>query len=186
MKSFLFLAFMLTFSCLILSQGCGSTPAPAAPAAPSANCSVRYGEQTPQPTPVAFGSGLLISQMVDIPLSVTAKSINFHTGVGGSADFTRVAIYTDNAGVPGTKVVESASSAVMPSVWNNIALPDTTLAAGTYWIGFIFQTGQMIDMKGSGGFYYYASPVAYGTLPSSFPAGTGGVGKISLNLGVCQ
>lgn len=74
----------------------------------------------------------------------TITSILAYVG-GWSAKNIRFAIYTDNAGEPGTLIVETASEKLGSIVyhWHEISIAETDLAAGTYWLALAFERNFM-------------------------------------------
>ena len=73
-----------------------------------------------------------------LPEDGTATSITAY--VGGKNDRNvRYAIYTDVAGEPGALLAQTPNALTTAAMdWLTIDLPDTALAAGTYWLALSF------------------------------------------------
>jgi len=83
-----------------------------------------------------------------------------------------VGLYTDDGGTPGVLVAQSASQSVTTG-WNPIpGFSGLALSAGTYWLAFETNGGAALLFDGGPSGEEYQATVAYGTLPSTFPAGT--------------
>ncbi|MHC5022366.1 MAG: LamG-like jellyroll fold domain-containing protein [Planctomycetota bacterium] len=74
----------------------------------------------------------------------------------------RFAIYTDNAGEPGTLIVESGLGQTGGSEWLTLDIPDTALAPGTYWLALAFQHNNARYHQESGGAVRYRNNNAVG------------------------
>lgn len=84
--------------------------------------------------------GLLqIGTQATLPQDGTVTSITAYVG-GAVGKNVRYAIYTDDAGEPGTLVAETANAtAIRDMSWMTIDLPATPLTAGTYWLALSFE-----------------------------------------------
>ncbi|WP_345707584.1 Ig-like domain-containing protein [Kitasatospora paranensis] len=108
--------------------------------------------------------------------AVPLTSLSVHVGQISAAPNNQyqLAVYTDNAGSPGTLVASTASGTLTANAWN--ALPvNLTLAAGTsYWFvynsnGTSSTVNNMNYTAGAAGSGAYSSAVVpFGTWPSSF------------------
>jgi hypothetical protein len=90
----------------------------------------------------------------------------------------QVAIYTDNAGQPGTRVANSAKGTLVANAWNTLPLTATLQANTKYWLMYSTngRTGFVNNMyynTGSAGQSTYSNgPVTFGTWPTTFPSST--------------
>ena len=104
----------------------------------------------------------------------TLSSISLYIG-GLSSGTIRTGIYADSGGVPGALLAQSASTAPFTTTaqWVTLLMPPTALSPGTYWLAWE-QSGPSLTYFGYSKFGDTVSvnPVAYGTLPGSFPAVT--------------
>ena len=90
----------------------------------------------------------------------------------------QLAIYTDNAGRPGTLVAASAAGTLTANAWNTLPVSASVQASTSYWLMFNTngRTGAVNNMRynsgaaGQGG--YSTGSVPYGTWPTTFPAAT--------------
>jgi hypothetical protein len=90
----------------------------------------------------------------------------------------QLAIYTDNAGQPGTLVASTAAGTLVANSWNTLAISATLQANTGYWLMYNTngRTDSVNNMRynagsaGQGAFS--SSSVTYGTWPSPFPAST--------------
>ena len=97
--------------------------------------------------------------------AVTANSISvYFTAVDPSNKNAQVAIYTDNAGVPGTKVA-SSSSQVLTTGWNTIPISVSLSASTKYWMVVNSQGVDTIAFDGGGTSAYVNQ--TYGTWPAT-------------------
>jgi hypothetical protein len=111
-----------------------------------------------------------------LALPVSSLSVYLATAIDSAPNNQiEVAIYTDSAGKPGTKVVASGSTAAVEG-WNTIALT-TTLAANTkYWL--LYNTNASIkdlneiDNGALTGFTSYFAAQTFGTWPTTAPTGS--------------
>jgi hypothetical protein len=57
----------------------------------------------------------------------------------GTAGFNfKIGLYNDNTGYADLLQVAGAETAAVGTSWNDVAVADTLLSAGTYWIGVVF------------------------------------------------
>ena len=90
----------------------------------------------------------------------------------------QLAIYTDNAGRPGTLVASSATGTLAANAWNTLPVSASLLGSRNYWLMFNTngRTGAVNNMRYNTGAAaqgaYSTAPVAFGTWPSTFPAST--------------
>jgi len=90
----------------------------------------------------------------------------------------QLAIYTDNAGRPGTLVAASAAGTLAANAWNTLPVSASVQGSTSYWLMFNTngRTGAVNNMRynsgaaGQGG--YSTGSVPYGTWPAAFPAAT--------------
>jgi hypothetical protein len=80
--------------------------------------------------------------------SVTSIKVHVHAGKSGNV---KVAILSDNAGVPGTLLNQVGSTAVTAG-WSSVSITATPVVAGIpYWLSFIGDQASFIDRTTSGG-----------------------------------
>ncbi len=111
--------------------------------------------------------------------TVTSMSVYVgNVGAAGSKSYA-VVIYNDNAGVPGTKVTNSASGTLVANSWNTIAVTPATLNANaSYWLMYTtngtnnnLNNPKLDSIGGTNNFRYFA--LTWGTaFPATAPAGT--------------
>ncbi|MCE9590039.1 MAG: hypothetical protein K8S99_05900 [Planctomycetes bacterium] len=110
---------------------------------------IDIGSGNPGSTPTDFGNKTLYttktksvsSKQVATQLTLaTGGTLQSITGYfkGAASKSIRFAIYTDSAGSPGTLLAQSAVTTLGTGTvhWVTIAMPATTLTAGTYWLAF--------------------------------------------------
>lgn len=85
----------------------------------------------------------------------------------------KVAIYSDNSGVPGTLLSQNSNGADLSAGWNTIGINSTSFVDDTYyWLAFIADRQLYCISASTGGTLYYKFATYSGfTFPSS--AGTG-------------
>jgi Big-like domain-containing protein len=90
----------------------------------------------------------------------------------------QVAIYTDNAGRPGTRVAVSTTATLVANSWNTVSVSAPLQASTNYWLVYNTngRTGSVNNMRynpGSAGRGVYSNAtVVFGTWPTTFPAAT--------------
>jgi Bacterial Ig-like domain len=90
----------------------------------------------------------------------------------------QLAIYTDNAGRPGTLVAASATGTLVADAWNTLGVSASLLGNRNYWLMFNTngRTGAVNNMRyengAAGQGAYSSASVAFGTWPATFPAVT--------------
>jgi hypothetical protein len=88
----------------------------------------------------------------------------------------QVAIYTDNAGRPGTLVAVSSTGTLVANAWNTVVISASLLPSTTYWLMFNTngRTSSVNNMRcGSGSAgqgAYSTATVPFGTWPATFTA----------------
>jgi hypothetical protein len=88
----------------------------------------------------------------------------------------QLAVYTNNNGVPGTLVAQSASGTLTPNGWNTLPISATLQPNTSYWLmyntnGRTSAVNNMYYNNGTAGQGAYAnSGVTFGTWPATFPA----------------
>lgn len=100
---------------------------------------------------------------------ITALGINSQT----SGQQVIMALYTDNAGAPGTLITQSASTTL--SFGDNIIdVPDVPINAGDYWIMKVLDgTNATITESDSGASLTHFTSLSFGeTLPINYPVGS--------------
>lgn len=148
-------------------------------------------------SPLSFGknfagsSNSVFSQnafLVKYDLPVDGKIIRLHAHVSAvptPGTQIRMALYTDNAGNPGTLLSESGPQAAIVG-WNTVEIPDTaTQLAGSYWIaantdsgvGYSYDTGASGDSQYTG--------IAFGSFPSTYGGGSAATWDFSFYADYC-
>jgi hypothetical protein len=90
----------------------------------------------------------------------------------------QLAIYTDNAGRPGTLVAKSASGTLVGNAWNTLAVSASLQSNTKYWLMYNTngRSGAVNNMRfisGSAGQGTFSTaPVTFGTWPALAPAAT--------------
>jgi hypothetical protein len=90
----------------------------------------------------------------------------------------QLAIYTDNAGRPGTLVATSAIGTLEANAWNTLGVTASLQASRNYWLMFNTKgrTSSVNNMRyrtgNAGQGAYSTAGVAFGTWPATFPAST--------------
>lgn len=80
-----------------------------------------------------------VATRVALDQPVTLESITVFAGNRNNRDL-RVAVYSDNAGEPETRLVESGLASTSPQMqWITVDVPDTALPAGDYWLAVGFE-----------------------------------------------
>lgn len=97
-----------------------------------------------------------VATQVTLPEDCTLLGLTAY--VGGTQGDMRYAIYSDNAGQPGTLLAESEKEQSSdPMQWVAIEMPGTALTAGTYWLALsLDDVGQSFGFEPTGGTTYYA------------------------------
>lgn len=157
-------------------SGCSGKSTPTAPPVPPTS--------TPTLTPVCgtfsvFGNntvgtggnqleGLYVASEYGLaqPALVYSLSLYIELGLGQ----VRVAIYANNAGLPGALIVQSQPQAEQAG-WNMIHITPTYLPPGNYWLAYQFSGSDLAATyytSGSPSGVYVNAP-SFGNFPSSFP-----------------
>lgn len=90
----------------------------------------------------------LVADQYVTSVSLTVFQISSYGQASGNVE---IAIYTDNSGVPGNLISGTeVSASVTGGVWSQVTIPNTYLAAGTYWIVFDIDTAEAITSLSSG------------------------------------
>jgi len=113
---------------------------------------------------------------------VTVTRLFVYTGGAGEI---RAAVYSDSSG-PASVLTQSASVSATGAGWQTLDVPDTVLAAGTYWLGVEQKngSGNILRYDNSGTTRFYAGSLAWGALPD-IPSGANATGSISAYIELC-
>jgi hypothetical protein len=90
----------------------------------------------------------------------------------------QLAVYTDNAGRPGTLIAASASGTLVANAWNTLPVSAALTGSTNYWLMFNTngRTGTVNNMRYNSGAAgqgaYSTGSVTFGTWPATFPAAT--------------
>lgn len=121
-------------------------------------------------TVFSTGSGWLIANKITLAAASTAVSISLNIGSGAVTGQVRVGIYNDSGSAPSNLVAQSNPQILVASSWNQVAITDTYLPAGTYWLVFSLSNGANVTYVTSATNYYYCS-YNWGVMPTTFPTG---------------
>ena len=113
--------------------------------------------------------------------NVRSLSMKINTTTGGNV---RMAIYSDYPGAPAALIVESNSQPGVPG-WNTLDIPDTYLAAGTYWIAWQVEAGTFMQVEAGTGVEEGYVSSTYMPFPALFPAGDLDVLKFMVKADYC-
>jgi hypothetical protein len=124
-------------------------------------------------TGLVVTSGRLLGIPFHVPLTITLASLKLNTSATGNL---RLGVYNDNAGVPGSLVAGSASTACA-SPTTTVTYSQVLTGPALYWIAAIFDntptvTGIQTNPLFANGFGHVYRTVAYGALPDPFGAVT--------------
>lgn len=105
-------------------------------------------------------------------LSVTSASAYVGAVDGAPRNQYALAIYTDNSGVPGALVAQTATGTLSPNTWNTLALNATLQANTAYWLMYNTNAGTSLlnnlsyntDPAFAGAF----APQLFGAWPNAF------------------
>lgn len=112
------------------------------------------------------------------PVARTVKSMSVNVGAVSAAPNNQfqVAIYTDNAGLPGTLVANSQSGTLTANSWNTVAITANLQANTGYWLAYNTNgtAATVNNMKyDSGGLSAWrTNGQSFGTWPQNFGAAT--------------
>jgi hypothetical protein len=109
-----------------------------------------------------------IADPFTVTAPLTAKTIYTYGSASGQVSIT---IYSDNAGSPGTKLFTEVTYTSTASGWTTISIPNTYLAAGSYWVVYNLNSSStsanFITKKSATGYTRKSITATYGT---AFPA----------------
>jgi hypothetical protein len=111
--------------------------------------------------------------------TVTSISVYVASPISASANNQfQVAIYSDNAGAPGTLIASSSSQALVGNSWNTVSISASVTPNTYYWLcyntnGLAANANDEV-YDSTGGSYAYLTPLTFGTWPTNFgtPSGT--------------
>jgi peptidoglycan/xylan/chitin deacetylase (PgdA/CDA1 family) len=108
--------------------------------------------------------------------SGTVTDIMLYLTVTGSGGRAQVAIYSDNAGTPGTLLAKSSSDTITTNGWHDFSGFNVAVTAGTpYWLASETDSGNLLWYYNNGGpNYTQGSSGSYGTFPSPYIRGNTG------------
>jgi hypothetical protein len=90
-------------------------------------------------TDTADSNSVIAGRFQSGTLGGTALSISVHAGAIVSAapnNLFQAALYSDNAGKPGTLIASSSSATLIASSWNTVAISATISPSTWYWIAY--------------------------------------------------
>jgi hypothetical protein len=168
-KQLLLLVALFTLGVSLNFIGCGSTPAPAAPAASSALCASPTNQGQTAGGAVTGAEGSLETQAVTLAAAEMATSISLYVGSGPVTGQIRFAIYGDNGSTyPANLIVETPPQNLVAASWNTASLPNVYLPAGIYHLAFN-GNGYKDSYTSSGGTNCYFT-YGWAVFPDTFPA----------------
>ena len=155
-------------------------PAPLAPTEWGNRWAPVFGYGTPFANPVSGVDEIQIATQATLAVDATVTSITAYIDypIPQDTELFRFAIYTDAGGEPGTLIAETAVLTEAGNGWKTIALPATSLTAGTYWLALSLNSSDIsYRQESSGGETRYKTWEAvvngylptWGTSDSSFP-----------------
>jgi hypothetical protein len=128
-------------------------------------------------TPSNFGGGYFFGVKTVMSTASKVVALNAYISSVPSATDVRMALYTDNAGAPGTLLTQSNSQSVTVG-WNKFPVPATNLlsAPATLWIALVhdnYGSGLGLEANANSGanLGYFAS-AGFGNFPSTAPSGS--------------
>jgi hypothetical protein len=136
-----------------------------------ASTPINIGTTTVLSSTLINKGGVLLAYKVSLAQTATIQSISVYAKRTGG--YLRVAIYSDNAGYPGTLQAATAEFAPVAG-WNiRTVTSQIALSAGTYWLvcepsSNSFGIGY--DFAGSSK-SSYTKAITYGPMPSAYPTG---------------
>jgi hypothetical protein len=118
-----------------------------------------------------MGGGYVLYAKYTATNSGNINQIRVYSLANGHA---KVAIYSDNGGEPGSKLISNDTpQAVSASQWNSLSLSSTALTQGTaYWMGICIDNNGAASWVGNSGTARYI-PVTYSSFTFPPTAGTG-------------
>ncbi len=122
----------------------------------------------------------------------SAATINYMevAYLSGASTHARMGLYSNSGGYPSTKLAESADFIVSGGGTWHASIPDTALAAGTYWLAVIQSTNTAYVFDHTSSAYIMTESWPYGPLPASVGSsnigGIEGSASMSLQAGYCS
>jgi hypothetical protein len=131
--------------------------------------------QNPNPTNIATAMTALQARYVPFVAACngTIGSATLSFGSASTGNF-KAAIYTNNAGVPGTVLATAATVSAPPAGVSTFTFssPPTVVAGITYWIGIVGDASGTVQINNVNSLPY-SNSVVFATFPTSNPAITG-------------
>ncbi len=181
MKKILFGCGVLALALLAVDTvfvGCGSnsTSGPVTVTQAASTCTGTYGFAYSGPSNSA-NLNKILSGGVSINSSgpVTAFNMGLYVLDTSTQGPIRGAIYAGTNAGPTTLIAQSAPQTDVIGAWNEIALPTAVLSPGYYWLAIMAQNTSYVgaDISNTSGYIFVTnSTVAFGSFPSTMPAGT--------------
>ncbi|MEO8416709.1 MAG: SprB repeat-containing protein [Ginsengibacter sp.] len=115
----------------------------------------------------------IIFNPITTTVPLTAISIRTYGSANGTISVT---IYSDNSGVPGTKLFTEVAASVTANTLSTITIPNTFLPAGNYWLAYNMNSGSasanyITKSTGVAGYVRKALGLTYGTTFPNNPTG---------------
>src|SRR4029079_9926459 len=117
-------------------------PIPAATVSAAQLPGVILGDSSIERTPDASSLGMVEANQFTATASGTVSSLAIYLDSSNQASALGLALYSDAAGVPGSLIAHGSLPTVQNGAWNSVAIPPTSLVAGTrYWIARLSTSG---------------------------------------------
>jgi hypothetical protein len=131
----------------------------------------KFGQQTVLNN-LASNRRVQIATRAQLSENGTLKSISAY--VGGAVASVRVAIYSDSAGEPNIRLAQSAlANSANAMGWVTIAVPDTALSPGYYWLAMCYDSSNHQHAGASSGITPGVRTKNYDAIPNGFSSAWG-------------
>ena len=126
------------------------SPTPTLTETPYCGSFLLFGYETG--TVTSYFPNRLLMTRYEMQVPGVVMSLAARISINGANTMLRLALYSDNAGVPGTLLAESHPVTTTSNGWNTLDIPDQNLPAGHYWIAaMIAGTADYIQATNAGG-----------------------------------
>ncbi len=135
-------------------------------------CTVRYGFFSTLPNAVMANTGYQFGETISVSTSITVTKLGALITNANGAKAT-LALYTDVSGSPSALVVQTASTTIQNGT-NEISLPATHVAAGTYWLMAEYTAAVAVELSSCNNCQAVATATgSYAAFPLKLTATTG-------------
>jgi hypothetical protein len=135
------------------------------------------GDQTIQTERVTLPAGQAASYQYVAAQSGQVSLLRLYLDPGSSATVVRVALYSDQAGTPGT-ILSQGSAPGLTTGWVTVSLPPISLVQGTrYWVAVLAPIGSgnvVLRDAGRGGSSLLSRQATMAAFPLAWTSGTSG------------